>query len=233
MQPSHQHIAHSKTSRLHSSRSLSGFTLVELLVVIAIISIMLVASGPAISALASSGNFTNSINQVAQAFDLARQRAIAKNTYVWVAIHSGTNGSEPEIGVCVVESRTGTDELDWKGSVTLPSNSNLNFVQRTIRIPRVELIPAGQLTKANIPSLPAPADSPSDLAQTVSFRFAPTQAVWAGDTFDHVVQFAPNGEARVSQGLVDCVELGLRQWPQSKPAVIRLSGITGLSTVYY
>jgi prepilin-type N-terminal cleavage/methylation domain-containing protein len=224
---------HFRTAPSNSPARLRAFTLLELLTVMAIISVLLVAVRPAVSSLSMSGSFTNSMNQVAQAFDLARQRAISKNTYVWVAFHEGVDNKVPYLDVCVVESKTGTDTLAWNGSATLPSDPNFTLVQRTARIPQLDLVPAGQVTEAQIPSLPSLNESPSDMAKTVSFRFDAAKSAWSGADFDHVVEFTPSGEARISKGLVGYIEVGLKHWPKSTPAVIRLSGITGLSTVYH
>lgn len=209
----------------------SAFTLIEMLAVMAIISLMLVVARPAMSSLSKAGNFSNSMSQVAQTFDVARQRAIAKNTYVWVAIRTGKDESGPYLDLCAVESKTGTDKLEWNGSATLPSDPDFTLVQPTTRISQVDLAPEGEITESQIPSLPSVSDPPSDMAQTVNFRFEGGR--WAGGDFNRVVQFTPSGEARTSKGLVGCIELGLKQWPKSTPAVIRLNGITGLSTVYH
>jgi prepilin-type N-terminal cleavage/methylation domain-containing protein len=228
------HTSLSLRAHLRNSSRIQAFSLIELLAVMAIISLMLVASRPALNSLAGAGGFSDSMNQIAQAFDLARQRAIARNTYVWVAMSTGKDATNtPYIDLCVVESKTGTDNLNWSKSASLPTDPDLTLVQRTQRISQVNLVGAGEISSSDIPSLPSLSGlNATDMASSgVSFQVDGTQ--WSGSNFDHVVQFTPSGEARVSKGLVGCIELGLKQFPKKTPAVIRVNGITGLATVYH
>jgi len=236
-----------KSNKAQSIRaqSIRAFTLVELLMVMAIICMMLVAIGPSLSSLSSSG-YANSISQVAQAFDLARQHAMAKNTYVYVGLYNGTAGAQGNfVDLCVVESRTGTEvpawwdgsSSSWINAVTLqPANSDFTTVQKTKRISQMQLlVQPGTITSTQIPSLPSLNTLPVGIEQTngASLQFTGTSSQYNGESFNNIVEFTPNGEARVSPSLVGHIELGFKQWPRNTPAVIRLNGLTGLATVYY
>lgn len=244
--------SHSRTNTPNATAFLKvskAFTLVELLMVMAIICLMLVAIGPSLSSLSSS-SYANSISQIAQAFDLARQHAMAKNTYVWVGLYNGNAGSAgPYVALCVVESKTGTDLLDpTPNAVQLPSGTtgtNYTTVQKTKRISQMQLLDPGVITQTQIPSLPILSVPAVGLTNTVGASFQitvppPPSPYNPNEIFDHIVEFKPNGEACVltsqpgaSPSLVGEIELGLKQWPRNQPAVIRLNGLTGLATVYY
>ena len=237
--------SHSRTNTPNAtalSKVSKAFTLVELLMVMAIICLMLVAIGPSLSSLSSS-SYSNSISQIAQAFDLARQHAMAKNTYVWVGLYNGTAGSAGSyVALCVIESKTGTDILGTNAvilsSTTGSTPAGFTTVQKTKRISQMQLVPPGVITQAQIPSLPILSVPAAGLTNAIGASFQitvppPPAPYNPNEIFNNIVEFTPNGEARVSSSLVGHIELGLKQWPRNTPAVIRLNGLTGLATVYY
>lgn len=72
----------------HGQKSATnGFSLVELLVVIAVIALLATLAVPAFMAVTTAGSIEHSADQIAGAFGLARQTAVAKNRAVEVRFY--------------------------------------------------------------------------------------------------------------------------------------------------
>lgn len=172
--------------RSRCQRRMAGFSLIELLSVMAVVGILMTAVVPAIGNMASASRRTKYLNEVSSLFEGARQYAVSKNTYVWVAFSADAAGGTP-LYACVVASKNGLaqgygpDDV-WNSQVIDVRNS-ASF------IPVTRVLNLGDFRLD-------PVDS---LGSTAQFKIA------AGGNkevnFPRSVQFTPSGEAKVMNGV--------------------------------
>lgn len=226
--------------KLRPQKPGSGFTLVELLVVIAIMSVLVALAIPALTSMAKGNQMNQALIELSGTLEQARQYAISRNTYVWVAMRpnpTGANGDE--LSVAVLSSKTGTDPSPWSSYGSVP-NDQIDLATRVRTFDQIRLEEAGTFTSSDIPGLSgktttsASKNSPAD--NTASFRIKLPGASGTTD-FTRVIQFTPNGEARVSSNVIDVIEFGLRptrgkSGEQNNVAVLRVNGLTGQTSVF-
>lgn len=216
-----------------------GFTLVELLTVIAVMSVLVSLAAPALSSMAKGSQMTQSLIELSGTLDQARQHAISRNTYVWVALRPNPDGPNgDELSMVVLASKSGTDPLPWSNYGTVP-NDEIDLITRPRTFDQMRFEEAGKYTKSDIPRLDGKsttsiANTPSD--NTAVFRIKLPGAASLVD-FDRVIQFTPTGEARVSSSVIDVIEFGLhptrgKTGDASNVAVLRVNGLTGQTAVY-
>ncbi len=217
-----------------------AFTLIELLTVMAIVAILAGASLPAISSLSRSNNLNGSLSELAGLLSQARQYAVAQRTYVWVALRENTdNPQEPSIDVALLASKTGMQPSSpWADQGVVPSDT-ISLLIRPKTLKQVRLEEAGTFNRQQIADLPAQPqvgsdNSPSDGSASFTVRLPGTSK---NVNFDRVVQFLPDGEARVADSPIDVVEMGVRSMrgssaDQNNIAVLRINGLTGQTRVY-
>ncbi|GAT32878.1 prepilin-type N-terminal cleavage/methylation domain-containing protein [Terrimicrobium sacchariphilum] len=218
----------------------AAFTLIELLTVMAIVAILAGASLPAISSLSRSNNLNGSLSELAGLLSQARQYAVAQRTYVWVAMRENNDDPrEPSIDVALLASKTGMQPSSpWAAQGTVPSDT-ISLLIRPKTLKQVRLEEAGTFTRQNISDLPAQPligsdNSPADGSVTFSVRLPGTSS---NVSFDRVIQFLPDGEARVADSPIDIIEMGVRSMrgsvaDQNNIAVLRINGLTGQTRVY-
>ncbi len=211
------------------ANQIRGFSLVELLVVIAILLILAGLSTPVLVGISRSRSLDAGLLSLTGILDQARQQAIARNTFVWVAFSEGLPGRNPGAGVVVIASRGGVDSLQWNTNpVSLPDSGDLEMIERARELTGLNLLDSGQVS---LPGLPAATGANPRSLEPVGLEIFVGGAIVK---FNRAVQFTPTGEARV-RSFSPVVEIGVRpthQGDASNSAVIRLAGLTGKSHVY-
>jgi len=216
-------------SNARSSRALQGYTLIELLTVIAIIAIMTTAATSLVPPLFESNQLDKNMTTLSGILEQAREAAISRNTYVWVAFTSNPPSSSPASGVRTVlfESQDGTDVLSnftntgtSSSPLLIGSANGLAPLSPLQTLPGIQLsVPTGSLSKGG-----AFLQSGMNLTLNVG---------GIAQKFTQAVMFTPDGEARVAiwNSLVE-VQVQSSLHPQSpNVAVLRLSRLTGRLTV--
>lgn len=161
-----------------------AFSLVELLTVVALIGILATATIPAIGNMAAASRRTKSLSDISTLFEGARQYAVAKNTYVWVAFTDTASGQP--LYATVIASRTGLAQGYGPDDNWTPQTIDLSSNDKFSPVSRVTNIGDFKLT------------SDESFASTAGFR------VRAGSqTYDltRSVQFSPSGEAKIDEGV--------------------------------
>jgi len=206
-----------------------GFSLVELLVVMAIIAMLTALSAPAISSLTRGNRMNENLLALGGIFEQARQLAISRNTFVWVAFSDPLPGT-PSDGVLVatIAAKGGIDSLNWStAAVSVAGSSDFEIAGKIRTLKGIRIMDKGALSVTNLPS-------ETSLGSLQSVQL---QASVAGQTknFTKAIQFTPTGEARV-QTFSRFVELGMAPVlpgaAAANVAVWRLAGITGRATLY-
>lgn len=224
-----------------TARSISltrGFSLVELLVTLSILAILTVISFPSVAGLGTSGRFNSSVAGLSETLSLARQTAVAHNTYVWVAFATPATSTSPSLGTLVVASTDGTNPFstDWSSSVTLPDSRFLVVTQR-VNYTQCQFLDSGVLTSQQIATLPLPAGASSNaLATNLSFT---VNAPAGPATYNRVFEYTPSGMAYNGPNPVAFVEFGVQPGPiasstatSKNVACFRVPFITGRTLLY-
>ncbi len=128
----------------------AGFTLVELLVVIAIIGILTAMITPSLPAILDSKSVERAAAEVSGVLETARAEAMAKRTFVHVALVNATNDQRnSEIRIGALSSMDGTADV---------TATNLRALSRLIRVDRAQITDYGDLSegmKRAVGALPA------------------------------------------------------------------------------
>lgn len=220
-------------------RPRAGFSLVEVLAVLALVGVLAVLSAPALASLSASGKVNQSLAELAGLLAEARQLAVARNTYVWVAFRPTVSAEgDDELAVAVLASKDGTDPNPWSDYGTVPGDG-IDLVSRLRVFRQIKLKEAGSFTADDVPALAgAPkANASHSLAdQTAVFRIREPGS--SGPVpFTRAVQFTPTGAARNLASPIDLVEFNLQAARSAhdqsgQVAVFRISGLTGQTQLY-
>lgn len=220
-----------------------AFSLIELLVVMGIVGVLLVMALPSMTNLARGNHMNRAVVGVAGFLDLAREYAVSQNTYTWVALLP-VDTPEPGISVVMIASKDGSNTSDgvtvmnMDGGQTYDlstSATNLTLLRKAVSFPRATL---GVLGSSPAPSIPGLVQ----LGAGISFRIpggasGTVQAINSLPQSQRVVRFSPSGQAQVSGGLAQSIEVGIQSLKGAVPdtenvSAIRLSGLTGQTRVY-
>ncbi len=227
--------------RVRASVSSQGFTLIEMLVVISIAAILATLTASAIAGLNKADKFNSAVNNLSATLGLARQTAVAHNTYVWVAFAIPATSIDP-LQTLVLASNDGTNPLatGWpsvgSAPIALPDPHYL-VVGKQARYAQCQLLDSGALTTTQIPALPHPLGaSVNALGSGLSFTIgSPAGTI----TYTRVIEYAPTGLAYNGPNPVAFIEFGVQPAPVPSAsattpnvACFRIPFITGQASLY-
>ncbi len=174
-------------SQLDASRCASslrrGFTLVELLAVIAVIVVLTSLTMPAMRTMLQSRGRAAAIAELRGGLELARSRAMAEKSYVWLAIMNTTRQGRDGVSFSLFLSRDGT------ASTAL---TNVAPIVPPRFLPDVKIVPQTELdeqTQALIPS-----DAVGIVGQTVRFPAKNGVTDYESTTESYTLTLTPGGE---------------------------------------
>lgn len=159
-----------------------GFSLLELLVVVAIVALLSVGTIPALRSILQARGATNAAYQVAAAVELARSEAIARRTFVWLAIQPQTNSGNADLRLGLFYSKDGSSNH---------ASINVAPLARPLLLERSDMVPFSSATSF-VTNNPVPDDLSS----------ANSGATFTSGNFSfssgRTITFTPLGEASTS-----------------------------------
>lgn len=199
-----------------------GFTLIELLVVVAIIAVLSVLAVPAISSITQARGATEAAQQISAAVELARNEAVARRTYVWLALQEQTNAGSADLLLGMVYSKD--------GSATNLATANLQPLTRALTFKQV-----GLTNSSGVP------ESPRELAPFsggIEMQVGPAKF-----TARRSITFTPLGEVLTvpsptpTSPFERLMAVGVAaargpQLDQNNIASVSIDGSTGIPNVY-
>jgi prepilin-type N-terminal cleavage/methylation domain-containing protein len=229
-------------TRLNHETTKAAFTLIELLVVLAIISILAVLSIVAFTSLQGSGNTNKNISVLSGSLELAREYAVAKNTYVWVAFYPSTASNGLNLlSVAVLASNDGSDPasatLSWAtyNYGTVPTAA-ISLINKVVTLQQIAVLNAASLSPNSLPPTPAVTSGANSMATGNFFTLA-LPGTSTAVTFTQAIEFLPTGQVRNSSNPVAVIDLDVQPQKGSVQdtkniAVVRINGLTGETVVY-
>jgi len=243
----------------------AGFSLIELLVVLAIISLLAVLVAPAVTGIMSAQGLSAAAHTVSEVFSHARTHAMAHNTYVWVGIAEVDQTANPSarpqpegigrVAMVAVASRDGTRiydttqdvATDWQSKTA--GGAGLVQIGKLTRLENVHLSPTldpGAAESGMVrPEVPAPFRIGASASESSIGFSHPLESSGSGAqyTFRHVIEFDPNGSARIVPGSTPLLgrqlEIGLRATKgnqliadEANAAAVHVDGLIGTTTIY-
>lgn len=161
----------------------SGFTLVELLAVIAVIVLLVSLTMPAMRTLTQSRGKAAALAELSGGLELARSRAMAEKSYVWLAMMNTTRQGREGVSFSLFLSRDGT-------ASTAPANVAAIVPARFL--PDVKIVPTGELdeqTQALVPS-----GAVGIVGQTARFPAKNGTIDYASTSESYSLTLTPGGE---------------------------------------
>ncbi len=256
------------------SPGVRAFSLVELLAVVAIIGVVMAFLVPAYTSIKTANDLVQATNGVAGVMERARTYAMANNLYVYVGI-AEVNADAPadrvpqtpatstgggRVAVAAVAVRDGTRGYDLLSSLPSPAWADYNRGAGLIPLGKLEVYEnihlAGSL--GTIPGTGSMARPPVSgayiLGNPACKSITPFSWPLATDlgkgqyTFDKVIQFDPQGVARIQYStnqdiIVGWTEIALQQThgslipsapdsPTGAIAAVQIDGMTGAVRVF-
>lgn len=243
-----------------------AFTLVEMLVVMAIIIVLVSMVAPVFTSLKGAGDVSKAVYDVAGLVDQSRAYAMSNNTYVYVGFNesdataaaSARQVSGPSkvgrVAVMVVASKDGSNNVAAAnlapiGKVQIFENLHLADLTDQGKTPK-----AGGMARPPLKSTdtidPKYNVGRNECVSVTKFEYPVGQPDGAGQyTFSKVIQFEPQGVARITQSvgdetIVKQIEIGLQQSHANVVsalappvisggvAAIQVDGMTGSTHIY-
>lgn len=226
----------SPESPLPSIRRRHGFSLVELLAVMAILATLSAVTIPAVQSLRGAGSVNRAISDLSGVLEMARVHAMANRTYVRVlftTLPPGNGRVNPATVALMVSAADGSmHNGDMTDSTVWPALSR-PLVLDNLGISD-SLQGAGGFSTGT-DATPSGGNVTGEMMPAFQRQVPSLGTV----TFDQVIQFGPNGEARVGFDQPSRhISLGLAQRGANGEAsrtenafILRLSGVNGSITV--
>ena len=221
-----------------------GFTLMEVLVVISIMAILTTIALASFAGLSTSGKFNSAVGDISETLGLARETAVAHNTYVWVAFAMPASpSSPPSLGTLVVASADGTNPFGstWTPStlpVALP-DPRFIVVTKLQKYSNCQFLDAGVITPTNIPALPSQASPSANALATNASGFFTINSPGGLVIYTRVFEYNPSGLVYNGPNPVTFVEFGMQPGPVAAATVtnhnvacFRVPFITGRTMLY-
>lgn len=215
-----------------------GFSLIELLVVIAIMALLLLGAAPAFNSLASAKIVPDGLSQISDFLDMARQQAVARQTYVRAGFlkMTGSDGSSMVKFIALASlDGTGTN-LDVK---------NQSPISRPLSARQVSLVGWGDLKNDTKSVWTALAGSRAAMVSVGANASSFSYQV-GGDTYNHWITFTPRGEAVLQGGVIsqdraydELIDVSLQQTkgtvriPNGDDGAVVVDGATGILKKVY
>jgi prepilin-type N-terminal cleavage/methylation domain-containing protein len=201
-----------------TTKNRNGFSLIELLTVMAIIAILSALSGLAITSLHKAGAVTRASSDLVGVLELSRVYAMTHSTYVRVGLSETPTGDTVVFPVYAVNGSLGpvmTDSSQWP----LVSKA---LILKEFKINDAIDGTTGPVTTST-DEVPSSTNIPS-FERKVPGVEEPVE-------FASIIQFNPNGEARVIQETTArYIKIGMTRdsaGDDQNPFIVRLSGTSG------
>jgi prepilin-type N-terminal cleavage/methylation domain-containing protein len=226
-----------------------GFSLLELLAVMAIMAMVVAVSTPAVNALKGTGDFDQAAYQVASALEQARAYALANNTYVYMGL-TERDGADPQTSgqgrlvLMLMASKDGTRGYDLNSPSPL-SSSALVLLSKPVVLQNLHLAASKELSKTGaLQERPELEAGSQDLALVDSATPIASALGSTSYTFSKVIQFDPQGVARVHTASNDgdevplWIEIALQEAKgntvpsNAQEGAIQVAGVSGAVRVY-
>lgn len=110
------------------SKQSEAFSLVELLTVVAIISILSALTAPLLGSFFGASGLSQHTYGLVDSFSLARDHAMARNTYVWAELREVEKNGTGALSVIISESRDGSTSFDPANRTILNRTADLRGV---------------------------------------------------------------------------------------------------------
>lgn len=210
-----------------------AFSLVELLAVLAITTVLMVVSGPSLSALNQAGS-TNKISaDLSGLLELSRSHAMSRQTYVRLAIANVSPGTAkmPEGGLVILPLSSAEGTLTAGSPADMTDAAKWIALGRPLLLENFDMVDTLDATSPDTSGDMLP--SSSDIGQGTGVC---RQVPGFGDlTFEAFIQFEPDGRAGVDRGTpARQIKIALdKRGGQAarNPVIIRLSGNNGAVAV--
>lgn len=242
-----------------------AFSLIELLAVIGIVALLAVAVGPVITGIMSGQGLSSAAYGISDTLGHARAYAVAHNTYVWVGIDEVDQAVSPSaspqtdgvgrVALSVIASRDGTRIYDPGGDISsdwtakTADGSRLSQISKLLRFDHVHLDGSLEPGASGGGMERPPVESEYRVSMSappsaVTFRYPlPAATGSARHTFEHVIEFDPQGSARLFVGgglkLARQIEVGMRPTKgntlvagEVNQAAVQVDGLTGATAIY-
>jgi type II secretory pathway pseudopilin PulG len=201
--------------------------LVELLVVVAIIVLLAAAITPVFNSIGQARGVTEAAYQVAAAVELARSEAVARQTYVWLALQTNSGNLDLRIGLVYSKDGSGTNT----------NTANLQPIGKAILIQRTALVdPSGWGAGEVGTSLGNPPSFP--LSGGLRFTIGSSAFTNSGTvTFTPLGEVMTNSAPSATDAFVPRIAIGLRQSRGTTAATgndiaVVIDGSVGIPTLY-
>ncbi len=256
------------------SSRVRAFSLIELLTVVAIIGVVMAFLVPAYTSIKTANELVQATNGVAGALERARTYAMANNLYVYVGLAEvnadvsadtvpqtpAASGGGGRVAVAAVAVRDGTRGYDLLSTLPNPAWSEYNRGAGLISLGKLEVYENVHLA-ASLGTIPAtgamarPAVSDAYMLgnpackSITPFSWPLATDIGGGQyTFEKVIQFDPQGVARIQYStnqdiIVGWTEIALQQThgssipstpntPTGAIAAVQVDGMTGAVRVF-
>lgn len=241
--------------RLSSQKHIGAFSLMELLVVMALISILAALGVRGVAGM-SGDDYKKALISISNSLEIARQTAVAQNTYTYVAFTSPAdpNNTASPFCVAVFQSNSGADVL--KGAISggqplLPEGTSGTGPGSWKLLTRPEWLRNSIMEStrnAPVSVLPSQARIGDGFAATIDTanggvgfeirRMLGDMPQAASLKFDRIVTFSPSGTAYVDNAAaVPTASIGVLLKPitygaESRVAAVLVNGLMGSSRIY-